>query len=88
MPPRVTAFEATPNPNAVKCLVDPAPTDRPRSYFNAESASGDALAEAIFAIDGVTTVLIHAAFITINKATDAGWGPIKSGLKQALAEHG
>ncbi|MEM9065465.1 MAG: NifU N-terminal domain-containing protein [Planctomycetota bacterium] len=84
----MTSFEATPNPNATKCIVDRPPTDRPRSYFDAESASGDPLAEALFAIEGVTTVLIHTAFITVNKTPDADWGAVRAGVERALVEHG
>ncbi|MCB9840330.1 MAG: NifU N-terminal domain-containing protein [Phycisphaeraceae bacterium] len=84
----VTAFEPTPNPNAIKCVVSPAPTEEPRSYFRAEQAAGDPLAAALFAIPGVTNVLVHRSFITVGKAGDAAWGPIKTGVKRVLRGQG
>ena len=86
MPYRVTGFEPTPNPNAVKCAVSPSPGPVPRSYFNADQAreASDALAVALFDIEGVTNILIHAEFITVGKAPTAPWGPIRSGVRAAL----
>jgi hypothetical protein len=94
MPYRVLRFEPTPNPNALKCVVDPSPLASdpasplasPRSYFRVEQAAGDALAECLFAIEGVSTLLIHAAFITVNKRPDAPWPPIRRAVERALAD--
>jgi len=84
----VTAFEPTPNPNAIKCLVQPATGDRVRSYFNAGQARDDALATALFAIPGVTNVLIHTTFITLCKTPETAWPGVKSAMKKVLREHG
>lgn len=86
MPYRVTRFEPTPNPNALKCLVSPSPGAVPRSYFRAEQAdpAEDPLAADLFALPGVTSLLIHTEFITVNKDPGADWGPIKRGLKAVL----
>lgn len=84
MPYRITSFESTPNPNALKCLVEPSPASVPRSYFKPEQAAGDPLAEALFAIEGVTNVLIHTTFITVCKRPDARWPAIKKGVERAL----
>ena len=81
-------IEDTPNPNALKCVTDKPPSERPRSYFNAEQAQGDPLAEALFGIEGVTNVLIHQLFVTVCKAPEADWGPIKKSLKRVLADAG
>jgi hypothetical protein len=85
---KIVQFETTPNPNAVKCVIEPSPGDVPRSYFNAGQAEteGDALASALFAIDGVTNVLIHTAFITVCKQPHAGWGAIRAGIERVLGE--
>lgn len=87
MPLLVTAFEATPNPNAIKCLVDPPPSDRVRSYFNARQAAEDPLALALFGIPGVTNVLIHTTFITLCKTPETPWPGIKSAIKKVLRDH-
>ena len=86
MPLSVTAFEPTPNPNALKCLVTPATGDRVRSYFNAAQAAADPLAAALFAIPGVTNVLIHTSFITLCKTPETPWPAIKSAAKQVLRD--
>ncbi|TVQ60934.1 MAG: scaffolding protein [Phycisphaerales bacterium] len=83
---RVTKFESTPNPNALKCLVEPSPGPTPRSYFDAASAAGDPLGEALFAIDGVTNVLIHTAFITVCKRPDRAWGAMKKAIERVLRD--
>ena len=86
MPLSVTAFEPTPNPNAIKCLVSPATGDTIRSYFNAPAAAADPLGRALFAIPGVTNVLIHTGFITLCKTPDTPWPAIKSAVKRVLRE--
>ena len=86
MPYRVTSFEPTPNPNAVKCLVEPSPASSPRSYFNAGQAAQDSLARALFEVDGVTNVLIHSSFITVGKRPEAAWRAVRVGVERALAE--
>lgn len=84
----ITRFDTTPNPNAIKCVTDRPPSDRPRSYFNAAQAAGDPLGEALFGINGVTNVLIHQSFVTVCKSPEADWGPIKKSLKRVLADAG
>jgi hypothetical protein len=59
-----------------------------RSYFKQDQAKGDALAEALFAIPGVTNVLIHVSFITVCKDPDAAWGAIKTAVKRVVREQG
>lgn len=86
MPYAVTSFEGTPNPNALKCMLDKKMGDRPRSYFNAAQASGDAVGSALFAIPGVTNVLINGAWVAVNKAPEAEWKPIKAGIERVLRE--
>lgn len=85
-------FETTPNPNAIKCVIPPDPdTTKPRdirSYFNADQVvpAQDPLAAALFAIPGVTNLLIHTAFITVGKSPDAQWPALKRRIK-AVLEH-
>lgn len=87
----VKKFESTPNPNAIKCVLDRAvipPDAPPRSYRSAASASGDPVAAALFAIGpagAVTGVLMSADWITVNKSPEADWKRIKNGVRDALA---
>lgn len=85
MPFHVTSFEPTPNPNAVKCLVEPGPGTI-RSYFSADQAADDPLGSALFSIPGVTNVLIHQSFISICKSPDTRWTSVKPAIKRVLAD--
>jgi hypothetical protein len=80
----VREFRDTPNPNAVKCLLDRSIGEGMRSYFNATQAAGDPVAERLFAIDGVTNVLIHGDWLTVGKRPDAPWGPIRKAVEGVL----
>lgn len=82
----VVRFQETPNPNAIKCVVEGRFADAPRSYFNAEQAAADSLAAALFALPGVTNVLIHEEFVTVGKSPAADWGRIKPGVERVLRE--
>lgn len=86
MPYKVVSFESTPNPNAIKCVLDRSPTERPRSYFNAEAAEGDPLAEALFGIEGVTNILIHTQWISVSKAPETTWAGVKAEVRRVLQE--
>lgn len=90
MASKVVRFDATPNPNAIKCVPDAPIGDSVRSYFKAEEAHAaeDALAMALFALPGVTNVLIHTDWVTVCKSPDAAWGPIKEGVRAAVASSG
>jgi len=83
-------FETTPNPNALKCPLEPDPDRVPRSYFNPQQAheAGDALAADLFGVPGVRNVLIHTAFVTVGRSPDAPWGPIKRGVGRVLTAAG
>jgi hypothetical protein len=86
MPLRVIRAESTPNPNAMKFVVEPSTGVTIRSYFRAEQASGDSLGEALFAVPGVTNVLIQPGWIAVNKSPDAAWPAIKRRVERALAQ--
>ncbi|MDX2148239.1 MAG: NifU N-terminal domain-containing protein [Planctomycetota bacterium] len=88
MPIEVESFQETPNPNAIKCVVDGVPplpdAERRRSYASPADASGDPVATALFAIPGVTNVLIQPGWITVNKAPSLAWKALKPRIEQAL----
>lgn len=86
MPFKITTYQPTPNPNALKCMLNKPISDRPRSYFNPQQAQADSLAAALFAIEGVTNLLINDDWITVNKAPNAHWPPIKGAVEQVLRE--
>jgi hypothetical protein len=86
MPYRVTEFEPTPNPNAVKCWLDHPISDRPRSFLNAGMATADPIAAALFAQAGVTNVLFNGDWVTVNKPPSAEWSSVKAKVRQVLKD--
>ena len=83
MPYHIKQIEQTPNPRARKLIVEPAPGSI-RSYFKAPDAQGDPMGEAVFAVEGVTNVLIHTSFVSVCIAPEADWKTVISGLRKAL----
>jgi hypothetical protein len=86
MPLRVQEIVATPNPNAAKFILDKPVAQQPTSFFNAAAAKGHPLAEKLFAIDGVSSLLLLGDFVTVNKTPEAQWSKINPRVKAVLAE--
>ncbi|MBC7835284.1 MAG: NifU N-terminal domain-containing protein [Phycisphaerales bacterium] len=84
MPYAITRFDPTPNPNALKCILDRPISDRPRSFRSAAEATSDPLAAAIFAVPGVTNLLLNGDWLTVNKSSESEWKPVKAGVQAAL----
>jgi hypothetical protein len=75
----------TPNPNAMKFVLDRAISDQPMSFLNGEAAEDHPLAKHLFSIKGVTSVLLLGDFVTINKSSEARWPDIKKNVKHILS---
>ena len=82
----VLEVQPTPNPKALKFVLDRPVSQRPASFFNPTAAAGHALAEKLFAIDGVSSLLLLGDFITVNKTPEAKWANITGRVKKVLAE--
>jgi hypothetical protein len=80
----ITQFQETPNPNALKCALDRPIAEVPKSYSSASAAAGDPVAARLFSIPGVTNLLIHPTWITVNKSPDVPWKSIKPAVAKAL----
>lgn len=79
--------QGTPNPNAAKFVVGRPVTDGgSRSYFDAASASGDPLAEALFELSGVRALLLADDFVTVTKSEDADWEELVERVEEVLRE--
>ncbi len=85
MPFKVTKIQPTPNPNAVKVILDGAISDDSISFLSAEQAQEHPVARRLFAIAGVSSLLFLGDFITVNKNAAAGWPPIKRAVREVLA---
>ena len=83
---RVIEIQSTPNPNALKFVLDRPVAPQPTSYFNAAAAVGDPLASKLFGIQGISSLLLLGDFITINKSPDAPWDDIKRKAAAVLKE--
>jgi hypothetical protein len=85
MPWRVTQIQPTPNPNAAKFVLDRRISDQPISFFNAAAAVGHPIAEKLFAISGVSSLLLLGDFVTVNKTQDADWSEVSKGVRAVLS---
>jgi hypothetical protein len=81
---KVADVQPTPNPNAMKFVLDRQIWDRPISFFSADAACGHSLAAKLFAIPGVSGVLLLADFVTVSKTPRASWASIKKNVRKVL----
>jgi len=81
---KVLDIVATPNPNAIKVLLDGPVSAGTQSYFNATAAVGDALATGLFAIPGVAGIMLLGTFVTVSKRKEAAWDAILPAVKAVL----
>lgn len=90
MPYTITAYHDTPNPNALKCDVEPSPGGgergaAPRAFRAGEETAGDPIAAALLSVSGVANVLIADGWITIGKVPGTEWRSIKKNVERVLA---
>lgn len=85
---RIVRYESTPNPDALKGILDRPISDRPRSFIGTEQAEGDPLVGPMFAGARLRAVLINTDWITINKEPGAKWSEVKPIIEKALADLG
>jgi hypothetical protein len=82
---RVMEVQPTPNPNAVKMILDRAISDSPVSFLNPDSGKEHPIASRLFAINGVTGLLLLGDFVTVTKTPEARWADITKKVERALA---
>ena len=71
---RVVEIQATPNPNAIKVILDRSVSQDSTSFLHPSAAEGHPLAMQLFEIPGVSSLLLLDDFITINKSSNARLG--------------
>ena len=81
---QVIEFEMTPNPNAVKCVLDRPISDGTRSFLSAEAAESDPIARALFGEAGATNVLFGGGWLTVSKRPEDSWGTVKRRIRKVL----
>ena len=85
MPYCVTEIQPTPNPNATKFVLDRQISEVPISFLSADQAGDHPIAQRLFGIPGVSSLLLLGGFVTVNKDAGASWAPIKRKVQQVLA---
>ena len=80
----VMEIQPTPNPNAVKFILDKTVAEDPASFFNAQAALGHPLAERLFEVPGVSSLLLLGDFVTVNKRPENRWDPITRQVREIL----
>lgn len=85
MPYRVREVQPTPNPNAAKFVLDQVVSQQTISFRQAEQAADHPLAARLFAIEGVSSLMLLGDFITICKTPQADWKSLTARVKDVLA---
>jgi Fe-S cluster biogenesis protein NfuA len=81
---QVQSIQPTPNPNAFKFVVDGILYAGTKSYATSTEAAGHALAETLFAIDGVDTLFFCDRFVTVSMKASADWRLVHEQATRAL----
>jgi Fe-S cluster biogenesis protein NfuA len=85
--PKIRDIEPTPNPNAMKFILQaPLTAGSSRSYERPEAAAGDPLASALFAIDHVKSVFYMDRFLTVTKDPFGSWDDLMPKLAVPIRE--
>jgi hypothetical protein len=84
----VTEIQPTPNPNALKFLLNGEISDRPISFLTPTEGNDHPLAIQLFQIEGVTGVLLLGDFVTVNKRPSAKWPEITERVREILEKIG
>ena len=80
----VTAIQRTPNPNALKFILDHVISKQPLSFFNPEAAGDHEIACRLFQVSGISSLLLLGDFLTVNKRPEASWKAIKASVCEIL----
>lgn len=79
--------QGTPNPNAAKFVLGESLLgDEGRTYFDAEAAEGNPLAERLFGVEGVRALFMVDNFITVTKTEGAAWDDLVEPIREAIEE--
>jgi Fe-S cluster biogenesis protein NfuA len=80
--------EMTPNPMSLRFTVNrPLMEKGGRNFVSAEKAKGSALPEALFALQGVTGVLVARTFVTVTAQPGANWSELCGTVEAAIKKH-
>jgi hypothetical protein len=79
-------FQATPNPNAGKFVLDRKVLEGggSRSFSSAAQASAHPIAKALFELAGVASIFMVSDFVTVTKTADAEWSALVPDVERAI----
>ena len=80
----IKEIQPTPNPNAAKFVLDGQISSQPMSFLTPEQGNGHPVAAQLFAIKGVTSVLLLGDFVTVNKQPGVKWEAITDKVQEIL----
>jgi NFU1 iron-sulfur cluster scaffold homolog, mitochondrial len=81
----VREIQPTPNPNAMKYILDRTICDKPASFYHPNEAQDHPLAAQLLAVAGVSHVMLLGDFVTVGKEPAAHWSDINKQVKRILA---
>ncbi len=85
--PKVINIEPTPNPDALKFLVNSAVLKAgSRSFKDFGAAVGDPLGSTLFGLGKVTSVFYMDRFVTVNKEPSAEWSDLIDPICEAIED--
>jgi hypothetical protein len=82
----VNQVQPTPNPNAMKFVLDTTISSIPLRFYSPDQAKDHPLAAGLMAIEGVSNVMLLADFVTIGKRPEAKWSEIKPRVTRLLKD--
>lgn len=79
----------TPNPNALKFLPNTRilPDNRTIEFLSGREAFNSPLARKLFAIDGISSILLGSNFLTIEKNIDIDWSLLKPEIFSVMSDY-
>lgn len=82
-------LDFTPNPNALKYIVDDHTflARGSANFLDVKSAASSPLARRLFQIPGVSSCMIGLNFVAITKSADGDWEVIDSKTREAMKAH-
>lgn len=84
----VTEIVPTPNPNAMKFVLDREISSHSVSFLTPEAGDDHPMACQLFRVKGVASLLLLGNFVTVNKDADAKWPSITRKIKDTLQKLG
>lgn len=83
---QVLRVEPTPNPNAIKFVLD-AMLGSPSEYRSAEEAASNDLAKELFAMDGIEALFLSENFVTVTMNPSADWHQVHEQARKLIEAH-